>query len=515
MSESGPLLEASSEAYALRLLDITKRFGATTALDHASLAVRQGSTHGVIGENGAGKSTLVKIVSGILQPDEGVIELFGAPTKLTSPAVAARLAVSTAFQEMSLLPDLTVAQNLFLGPGRGSPRALMDKSGLRGRASQLLADLAITGVDPDWLVADLALREQQMIEIAKAIRTRPRLLFLDESTSTLDEGAMHWFYGLVERLKAAGTTIVFITHRLIEIRTICDEITILRNGRAVGTYGINDLSEAEIIRLMIGGSLSTTFPPRREPPQTDPAIEVRGLTREPGLKGVSLSIGKGEILGVAGLDGQGQRELFQALYGTLHPDEGEIILAGRPAHIRSPRQAIREGISLVPEDRKTEGLLLKLPVRPNMSISALGRFATFGWINATRERLAENATSKDINLNARMLDREVTALSGGNQQKVVLGKALLTRSRCLLLYDPTRGVDVGAKAEIYRIMRSLAEAGLAVLFYSSELPELLNLADRIIVFYRGQIVAEFSGTQATEEAVMAAAIGHEGVERDH
>jgi ribose transport system ATP-binding protein len=505
---SAPIIQIRSDEVALRLSAISKTFGSTVALKQASLTVRRGTVHGIIGENGAGKSTLVKIVSGVMQQDEGTLEIFGEPVRLTSPARAMTRGVATVFQELSLVPDLTVAENLFLGPGVQRPPVFLRKSALVGRARTLLDEVGIDRIDPDWLVSDLTLAEKQLVEIAKAVHKKPRLLFLDEATSALGEDAMEWFYALVNKMRAGGTTVVFISHRLVELRKTCDELTILRNGQQVGTFATVGISEAEVIRQMIGGSAQTVFPPRPAREQGPVALEVRGLTRKPMLSDVNLSVRRGEILGVAGLDGQGQLELFLTLFGVLQPQHGEVYLDGQACRMRSPRDAIAAGISFVPEDRKTEGLFQRLPVRVNVSLPALRRWSLLGFVDKGRERQAVLDTCAQINVDRKVVEWDAGALSGGNQQKIILGKSILSGARYLLLYDPTRGVDVGTKFEIYRLMRELAAKGITILFYSSELPELLNISDRIVVFYRSRIVAEFSDGNYAEEAVMAAAIGH-------
>jgi ribose transport system ATP-binding protein len=497
--------------HALVVRDMVKRYGATVALDGVGFEIAEGSAHALIGENGAGKSTLVKIVNGVVRPDRGGLELFGERAQIANPARAAELGIGTAFQELSLVPGLTVAQNLLLGAEPRAAGPLVRGGDLRARAQAMLEDAGVQGVAPDWRVEDLTLPERQMVEITKALRHEPRLLFLDESTSALGGDAMDWFRDLLKRLRERGTTLVFITHRLGEVRDFADRITVLRNGKAVGTHDADAIDDDEVVRLMIGRDMEQAFPDRRAPVERDVALETAGLTREPAFRDVDLQLREGEILGVAGLDGQGQRELFLSLFGVLPANGGEIRVAGEAVTIGSPRDAIasRVGISLVPEDRKTEGLFLKLPTEANMIVPSLGRLASAGWVNEGRAHSEVRETAERLNLDPGVVKTEVGALSGGNQQKVVIGKWVLAGARFLLLYDPTRGVDVGTKFEIYKLIQKLAEEGRSILLYSSDLPELIGLCDRVVAFYRSRVVGEFSGEELTERNVLSAIVGHE------
>ncbi|HEX3974834.1 MAG TPA: sugar ABC transporter ATP-binding protein [Solirubrobacteraceae bacterium] len=490
---------------ALAVRDVVKRYGATIALSGVTFEIAQGSAHALIGENGAGKSTLVKIVSGITRPDSGEIELFGTRMRrIAAPAKAAALGIGTAFQELSLVPTLTVADNLLLGIEPHSPREL------RHQAQTLLDACDIPDVSPDWRVEDLTLPERQMVEIAKATRHEPRLLFLDESTSALGEGAADWFRNLLSKLRDRNTTLVFITHRLGEVREHCDHATVLRNGEAVGDVAIDEADEDEVVKMMIGRSMDQAFPDRR--PAKDRAVKLRtkGLAHQGAFHDVDLELHEGEILGVAGLDGQGQRELFLSLFGVLPSDDGEILIDDQPVQIRSPRDAIDShlGISLVPEDRKTEGLFLALSTATNMAIPSLGHLASHGWINERRVRKRATETAERLNLDPAVVPGEVGHLSGGNQQKVVIGKWVLAGARFLLLYDPTRGVDVATKFEIYKLIQALAEEGCSMLVYSSDLTEVVGLCDRVLTFYRSHVTGEFQGDELTETNVLGAIVGH-------
>jgi ribose transport system ATP-binding protein len=490
---------------ALEVRDIVKRYGATVALDGVSFEIPVGSSHALIGENGAGKSTLVKVVSGITRPDSGEIEVHGERLRrISTPAHAAQLGIGTAFQELSLVPTLTVADNLLLGIEPHSPREL------HSRAQALLDECEIPDISPQWRVEDLTLPERQMVEIAKAVRQKPRLLFLDESTSALGEGASSWFTSLLGRLRDADTTLVFITHRLGEVREHCDHATVLRNGEAVGSFAIDEVGEDEVVRMMIGRSIDQAFPDRRPPVDRPVRLQTRGLGLEGAFEDVDLTLREGEILGVAGLDGQGQRELFLSLFGVLPHDHGEVLIDGETTRIRSPRDAIDAhlGISLVPEDRKTEGLFLALSTAANMAIPSLHRLASHGWLSERRVRRSAAETAERVNLDPSVAGREVGELSGGNQQKVVIGKWVLAGARFLLLYDPTRGVDVGTKFEIYKLIQELADEGRSMLVYSSDLPEVVGLCDRVLTFYRSRVSGEFAGDELTERNVLSAIVGH-------
>jgi ribose transport system ATP-binding protein len=492
---------------ALSVRDVCKRYGATLALDGLSFEIAEGSSHALIGENGAGKSTLVKIISGITRPDSGEIEIYGeCMRRIATPARAAELGIGTAFQELSLVPTLTVADNLLLGIEPHSPAEL------QRRAQELLDACEISDVSPRWRVEELTLPERQMVEIAKAVRHEPRLLFLDESTSALGEGAREWFGAVLDRLRERGTTLVFITHRLGEIGEHCDHATILRNGEAVGDVAIDEVDEGEVVRMMIGRSIDQAFPDHR--PATDRPVKLsaRGLCLHGAFEDVDLELHEGEILGVAGLDGQGQRELFLSLFGVLPYDEGELLIDDHPVHIHSPRDAIdsRVGISLVPEDRKTEGLFLSLSTATNMAVPSLSHLANHGWINERHMRRCAAETAERLNLDPAVVTGEVAELSGGNQQKVVIGKWVLAGARFLLLYDPTRGVDVATKFEIYKLIQALADEGRSMLVYSSDLAEVVGLCDRVLTFYRSRVTGEFSGEDLTENNVLSAIVGHQG-----
>ncbi|QEX24184.1 ABC transporter [Hypericibacter adhaerens] len=496
---------------AIAIRNARKAFGATVALDDASFEVAPGTVHALLGENGAGKSTMVKMLSGLLKPDAGEIRVFGQDCRLASPRDAHRLGLQTAFQEMTQVRDLTVAQNMLL------PYEPMGWWGtVRRRVAEQtvkshLESLGLGAIDPRDEVRDLDLPLRQKIEIARAVLRRPRILLLDEPTSTLSGRDIDWLGDLIARLKAEGTTIVFISHRMPEVRRFCDSLTVLRNGKDIGTSKVDEISDDEVIRMIIGRSLASTFPPREAPQKvsTVPALAAHRLKTASRLTDGSFVLAKGEVLGIAGLQGMGQLELFLACFGMARLQSGRIEVEGRPLSLVSPKDAVRAniGISLVPEDRKTEALFLKLDGLRNVSLPIIDRFTRFGFIDTAAEREAVGQVLDRVQVQPRALFTRISAFSGGNQQKVAIGKWLLAESRTLLMYDPTRGVDVGTKHELYVLIRDFAKAGGAVLFYSTEIAELVNLCDRVLVMYGGRMVRELAGDEISEEAIMRAALG--------
>jgi ribose transport system ATP-binding protein len=515
-----PLPTAESQtmqaAPALFVQKVTKTYGATIALNDAEFSVAPGEVHALLGENGAGKSTVVKLLSGLILPDRGRITLFGEQVVLARPAEAQRYGVQTAFQELTLVRDLSVADNMLL------PRAPSGFLGqLRRREGERLvvehfAALGLEDIDPRAEVGDLELAVRQKIEIARALFRRPRILLLDEPTSTLSGRDIDWLGAQIERQRREGVTIVFISHRLREVRRFCDRLTVLRNGSSIGTASVAEVQDDEVIRMIIGRSLASTFPPQPATvPATPVVLRTERLTTAGKLRGAGFALRAGEILGVAGLQGMGQQELFLACFGMAPLVSGSLSVDGRRVVLASPRDAIREsiGISLVPEERKTEGLFLKMSGGFNVSLPVVQRFAHFGVIDAAAETRAISAVLDQVEVHPRALYTAANAFSGGNQQKLVIAKWLLAGSRILLLFDPTRGVDVGTKHQIYVLMRNFADAGGAILFHSTEIPELVNMCDRVAVMYEGRVVEELAGAAIDEEAIMRAALGEAAVAR--
>ncbi|MGB3834109.1 MAG: sugar ABC transporter ATP-binding protein [Mesorhizobium sp.] len=499
------------QAYAVEVDGIGKAFGPTVALDGVSFAVAAGSVHALLGENGAGKSTLVKLLSGLVRPSDGQVRVFGRQAAIGSPRAAHQLGIQTAFQEMTLVSDLSVLDNMLLPYAPVGLTGMVRRKAAREAVARHIAALGFD-VDLDAEVGTLELAVRQKIEIARAVFRKPRILLLDEPTSTLAGRDVDWLGEIVARLKAEGTTVVFITHRMREVRAFCDTLTILRNGCHIVTGPVAAISDDEVIEKIIGRSIAQTFPPRPENAQAlgAPVLGVRDLKAGGKLDGVSFDLRKGEILGIAGLQGMGQQDLFLACFGMAAIERGDVLVDGTKVLLGSPADAIRPNmaIGLVPEDRKSEGLFLKLSGRQNATLPVVSRFARFGLIDGAAETQAVEAAFSTVQVDRRALWTKAGAFSGGNQQKIAIAKWLVAQSRILLLFDPTRGIDVGTKHELYVMMRNFAEAGGSILFHSTEIPELVHQCDRVLVLYDGRIAAELEGKDITEPAIMAPALGH-------
>jgi ribose transport system ATP-binding protein len=488
---------------------ISKRYGGVRALQDAQLAIEAGRIHAVLGENGAGKSTLIKIMAGVVTPDEGVMLLDGKPVSFASPAAANDAGIVCIFQELSLIPDLSVADNIAIS---NPPRrfGLIDRRAQRRMAEEALARAGAEDIHPLALVKDLSLSRRQMVEIAKALARRPRILILDEATSALTAADVTKIYAVLKRLRAEGLALLYISHRMHEITELADECTVFCNGRSVASYAAGTKTDNEVVELMIGREYSGVFPARSKRVANDAAarLELRRLCWTDKLNDISLQLHAGEVIGLGGLDGQGQRELLLALFGVLRGTSGQVLVDGKPVNITGPSLAKRAeiGMALIPEDRKTEGLMLPMSVRENLSFAALGRLSKGGIVDAAAER---DAVARIVRLLAVRTDgTELAAgsLSGGNQQKLVIGKWLMMAPRIILLNDPTRGIDVGTKQEIYALLRELAEAGAAILFYSTDYDELVGCCDRVLVMYDGAIKRELVGAQITERALISSAL---------
>ena len=488
---------------AIRAEALEKSFGGVRALAGASFAAAPGEVHALVGENGAGKSTLIKALGGRVRPDAGTIRLHGQVVRLREPPDAHRMGVWTVFQELTLLGGMTVAENLLLGRETRGRLRLIDRGGLPARAAALLAGLGVHHVDPRALVEDIPLGDRQVVEIARAVSHSPRILLLDEPTSSLVEREVAWLFGLIARLRGGGTCVVFTSHRWNEIKSVADRITVFRGGTDVGCF--TEISEDEAVTLMTGRRVETLYPKLPPRPSAGAALDVRDLAGAR-LAPTTLSVAPGEIVGVGGLAGHGHRELFFSLFGAGRAS-GEVTVGGKPVRLRSPRDAIRRaGIALVPEDRKTEGLLLSMSVRDNLSLAVLRRLARLGVLRAGLERRLAGLEVERLSIRTASLATPVGALSGGNQQKALLGRWLLTEPRVLLLYDVTRGVDVATKHEIYALVMRLAGEGRAILLYSSDAEELAHLCHRVLVMREGRIVAELQAPGISAEDVVSAAV---------
>jgi ribose transport system ATP-binding protein len=487
---------------------ISKHYGGVRALDDVSLTVDRGRIHAVLGENGAGKSTLIKIISGVVQPDSGAMELEGRPVRFNGAAEAVRSGVVCIFQELSLIPDFTVAENI-CAPDPPRRFRLIDRRAQRRVAKALLARVHCEDVHPDELVRSLPLSRRQMVEIARALGRSPKLLILDEATSALAAADAERIHTILAGLRADGLAIIYISHRMREITALADDCSVFRNGRRVETFSKGSKSGDEIVKLMIGRDYKDVYPEKAEHPAADERIlEVENLSWGNRLSGIDFNVSKGEIVGVGGLDGQGQTELLLALFGVLRGVDARIKIGGVPKRIDSPCDARKRsvGMALIPEDRKSEGLVLPLSVRENISLASIGSFTRLGFISKRAEMHAVEEAFRTLSIHAGGMDVPVSTLSGGNQQKVVIAKWLLTGARLILLNDPTRGIDVGTKQEIYRLLRKLADSGKGVIFYSTDYAELIGCCDRVLIFYGGRIVRELERDELTERKIISAAL---------
>jgi ribose transport system ATP-binding protein len=491
-----------------RLQGISKRYGGVVALDEARLECQSGRIHAVLGENGAGKSTLIKIMSGVVHPDSGTMELDGTIVSFRNPADATKAGIACIYQELSLLPDLTVADNIsIINPPRKF--GLIDRQKQRRIARKALARAGAPDIHPSTRVKDLPLSRRQMVEIAKALARDPKILILDEATSALTASDVATVFAVLKQLRADGLAIVYISHRMHEIAELANDCTVYRNGRYVATFEAGTKSDEAIVEMMIGREYKSVFPPRPDArPAGPPALSVRNLSWGERLRDISFDLAPGEIVGLGGLDGQGQRELLLALFGVLMSVGGTIEVGGRPAALKGPRTAKsrRVGMALIPEDRKTEGLMLPMSVRDNLSFAALDRLTRFGVVDQAREQTLVGEMIRLLQIKAPDTGAPANALSGGNQQKVVIAKWLMTEPRIILLNDPTRGIDVGTKQELYQLMRRLAAEGAALLFYSTDYDELIGLCDRVAVMYDGRFVRVLEGRDMTERALLASAL---------
>ncbi|MCC7054481.1 MAG: sugar ABC transporter ATP-binding protein [Gemmatimonadaceae bacterium] len=489
---------------ALQMHGIRKAFPGVQALAGVDLVVRCGEVHVLLGENGAGKSTLMKVLSGSVARDAGRIEVFGRDVDLASPRAARDAGIAIIHQELALVPQMTVAENVFLG--RAPARfGVVDQPRMVREATALLAQLGAT-IDPNALVGSLSIAQQQLVEIARALSLRARILIMDEPTSALTERETERLFGTIEGLTATGTAIIYISHRLDEIFAIGDRITVLRDGRHVATRDVQAADRRELVRLMADRDVEELVPAGTHTPGR-PLLRVEGLSRGEALSDVSFSVRAGEIVGFYGLLGAGRTEIARAVFGLEPFDRGTILVDGQPCEIRSPQDAIAAGIGFVTEDRQREGLVLERSVRDNVALPILSRLARLGVVHTRREQQAADTAVRDLRIRTPSTRQLAQHLSGGNQQKIVLAKWLATGARILFLDEPTRGIDVGSKQEIYQLIQDLARAGVAIVLMSSDLPEVLGLADRVLVMRAGRIAGQFTRSEATAERVMACAVG--------
>lgn len=483
---------------------ITKDFPGVRALNAVTIAIQRGEVRGIVGENGAGKSTLIKILSGAYQQDQGQIWIEGSKVEFRSPLRALELGIGAIYQELNLIKQLNVAENIMLGIAPSRRLGIIDRTTMHRRAQEMLRQLSVD-LDTHISVSDLNVAQQQIVEIAKALARDLRILIMDEPTAALNNVEIGKLFKVIRTLKNRGVTVLYISHRLKEIFEITDSVSVLKDGSLVDTKRTADVSADDVVRMMIGRQLTDYYPPK-DTASDLPLFEVRNLSLDKTLHNVNLEIRQGEILGVAGLEGQGQRELVRAIFGAIPRDSGEFFRNGRPVKIESPLDAKRAGIGLIPDDRKADGLVLVRSAKENISLASLeDRKKSFFFINEKKERSFVKRLIESLDIKLTGYWQLVNNLSGGNQQKVVVAKWLGTKPAILIVAEPTRGIDVGSKSEIHHTMRNLARKGVGILMISSDLPEILGMSDRILVISRGRIVAEIPADEASEEAVMVAA----------
>jgi ribose transport system ATP-binding protein len=488
----------------LEMKGISKSFPGVRALDKVSFSANRGEIHALVGGNGAGKSTLMKILAGAIEPDEGEIYIKGQKVFITAPDVARHLGIAIIYQELNLVPTLNVIENVFLGREL-TTRGVLDNPTMKAETEKLLESLELD-IDLTKPVGSMRVAHQQMIEIAKALHVNAEILVMDEPTASLTDHDITILFDMMKRLKAKGVTIVYISHRLEEIYQICDRLTVLRDGRAVGTHDTEELNQQKLINLMINRDLNQVFPCSKCVPGQE-LLKVVNLNHEGFLKDISMHVCAGEVVGIAGLMGSGRTELLRAIFGADPITSGEIYLEGKPIKINSPSCSVNLGIGLVPEDRKDQGVILKLPIKENLTLPSLPLKHKSGVIKGQSDRSLACELSEKLNIQCSSLNQIVGNLSGGNQQKVAVGKWLATNSKVLFFDEPTRGIDVGAKAEIYNFLKDLAAEGLAVVIVSSDMLEIIGLSDRIYVMYNGEISGELRGPSINQEEVMALAMG--------
>ncbi|MER6561347.1 sugar ABC transporter ATP-binding protein [Streptomyces sp. NPDC001027] len=490
----------------LTMSGITKSFPGVRALDGVDLDVQAGEVHCLLGQNGAGKSTLIKVLAGAHQPDDGEITWQGAPVTLGSPIAAMRLGIATIYQELDLIEGLSVAENVYLGHEPTSAGFIVRGSAARTATAELLGGLGHSEIDPSRLVGELSAAQQQIVSMARALSHEVRLIVMDEPSAALDPEEVDNLFRIVGDLTADGVAVIYISHRLEEIRRIGDRVTVLKEGRSVaGGLPAKSTPTQEVVALMTGRNVEYVFPERPDAgfaAAREPVLKVEGLSRRGEFAPVDLELRPGEIVGLAGLVGSGRSEILETIYGARKPDGGRVLVDGAPLRPGSVRAAVRAGIGLAPEERKAQGLLMLESVSSNVSISTLPRFARAGWLDRRTERAATHQAVRELSLRPDNPDAAIRTLSGGNQQKAVLARWLLRGCKVLLLDEPTRGVDIGARAELYAVIRRLADEGLAVLLVSSEVPEVLGLADRVLVLREGSVVHTADARELDEHRVL-------------
>ncbi|NGN69445.1 sugar ABC transporter ATP-binding protein [Streptomyces sp. A7024] len=494
----------------LAVRGLSKSFGAVRALTDVTLELHAGEAHALAGENGAGKSTLIKTLAGVHRPDAGAVRLDGEAADFGGPADARDAGIAVIYQEPTLFPDLSIAENIFMGRQPRRTLRRIDRTAVHDATAALMRRLGVP-LDPERPARGLSIADQQIVEIAKALSFDARVLIMDEPTAALTGSETARLFSVVETLRAEGAAVLFISHRLEEIFRLCSKVTTLRDGRWIATDDVAGLTEDALVRRMVGRDLDELYP-KQQATLGEVALSVRRLTREGVFRDVSFDVRRGEIVALAGLVGAGRSEVVQAVFGVDRADAGEVHVGGTKLRAASPTAAMDAGVALVPEDRRQRGLVMELSIERNIGLTGLGSLGSGGLIKRALERGRASDWATRLQLKYGKLSDSVEVLSGGNQQKVVLAKWLATEPTVLIVDEPTRGIDVGTKAEVHRLLSSLAAEGLAVLMVSSDLPEVLGMADRVLVMHEGRLAAEIPRAEATEESVMTAATGRNGKE---
>lgn len=490
----------------LEFNNITKSFSGVTVLKNVSLHCNRGEVHALLGENGAGKSTLLKVLSGAHLPDSGEIRIFGKKVDIKNPTDAIKHGIGTVYQELSTIPDLTVGENIFLDRIPRNKMGAFDKKELYRRTKELFQQYEVEDIDPDTKAGNLSLSQKQIVEILKILSKEPEVIILDEATSALTENRVKWLLSLARKLADKGKIVIFISHRMAEIQDGCDNITILRNGENAGEVSVSEVQMDNVISKMLGRKISGYFPEIESNVQNEKMLQVRNLTYSHILNGVDLDLYKGEVLGIGGLAGQGQAELLLSLFGGIKAS-GEICFKGEQVCLKSPKASLRKGIALVPEERALQGLILSFPIRYNISLPMLHKISTPFWVSKNRENAIVDKYMNALQIKAESREMAAMNLSGGNQQKVVMAKILAMEPELLLMHDITRGVDVGTKKEMFNLVRDFARDGHAVVFFSTDVEELVKVCDRVLVMYDGVIGANLQGEALTKENIIGASIG--------
>lgn len=497
--------ERSASAMNIEMTGIMKSFGTNQVLNNAGFFLRDGEVHALMGENGAGKSTLMKILTGVYTRDGGVVKVNGQEVHYNNPQEAEAAGIVFIYQELNVMFDLTVEENLFMGKEITKGFGICDKKAMRAKAEEVLERMGVS-IPVDTVMSDLSVGQQQMIEICKALLVDAKVIIMDEPTAALTQSETAALFEVIQNLRKRGVSIVYISHRMEEIFELCDRITVLRDGQYIDTCEIKDITMDDVVKMMIGREIGERYPSRNHSVGKT-VFEVKGLSRKGAFNDVSFTVGAGEVLGVSGLMGAGRTEIMQAIFGYLPADSGEILIDGQPVKIKNPMDAMKAGIGFITEDRKVEGLMLDKTIRENIALANLGTISGSGVISKAKEKSLISRGIEEFKIRCFGTEHECGNLSGGNQQKVVLAKWIYTEPKILILDEPTRGVDIGAKKEIYNVINDMARKGVAIIMVSSELPEILGMSDRVMVVREGDVRGILDIENASQESIMTLATG--------